>query len=203
MATLRIASSSLQSAILFAEHKDVVSAYPADFKPSHNLSALLTKSCSFSFSLFFPMRLRFLHLKTCWVRWLISRLEKLRRPACRRAEGATRAAIAVAAAAAAAAAVVSKPSPECSPFSCLACSDGIPGSVPSDCCLAPLPPTLTHNAQACLIVCSTPLLFSGTVRGSEAFTHPRQQRVQFWQFIYWVSSPSPLHIFNQFYTCFC
>lgn len=51
MATLRIASSSLQSAILFAEHKDVVSAYPADFKPSHNLSALLTKSCSFSFSL--------------------------------------------------------------------------------------------------------------------------------------------------------
>lgn len=37
MTTLRIASSSLESAILFAEHKDFVSAYQAVFKPSHTL----------------------------------------------------------------------------------------------------------------------------------------------------------------------
>lgn len=35
MTTLRIASSTLEITILFAEHKDFASAYLAIFKPSH------------------------------------------------------------------------------------------------------------------------------------------------------------------------
>lgn len=54
--------------------------------------------------------------------------------------GAAQSAIATAASSAAA----SKRSPKGSPCSCLACSDGIPGSVPSDYRLAPLPP-ISHT----------------------------------------------------------
>lgn len=70
----------------------------------------------------------------------------------RRAKGAAHAAIAVAAAAV----VASERSPKGSPRSCLACSDGIPGSVPSDCRLAPLPPSLTHTHKPASSIVAPP-----------------------------------------------
>ena len=65
MTTLRIASSTLESAILFAECKDFVSAYPAVSKPSHN-----SKGCTWSFAVCYVLCFVFrgvsvvVHLKT-------------------------------------------------------------------------------------------------------------------------------------------
>ena len=136
MTTLRIASSTLRSAILFAECKDFVSAYKAVFKPSHDLRG--------STWLIWPFPLFCFHcafenlLNTHWHFGYFSFCVALK---CDCAEEAAHSAIAVAAAAV----VASERSPKGSPCSCLACSDGIPGSVPSDCRLAPLPPSLTHT----------------------------------------------------------
>lgn len=97
-----------------------------------------------------------------------------------------------------------EPSPECSPSSCLACSDGIPGSVPSDCRLAPLPPISHTYTQTGPIICS-PLIFISPMWGSEAFACPTAARVALIVHLAHVDSPLPLHlhsILNQFYTCF-
>lgn len=98
-----------------------------------------------------------MHLKTCCCMSDIfqCKLKKLCCPEvwlCMRAEGAAHAAIAVAAAAV----VASERSPKGSPRSCLACSDGIPGSVPSDCRLAPLPPSLTHTHKPAASIVAPP-----------------------------------------------
>lgn len=87
---------------------------------------------------------------------------------------------------------------EGSPSSCLASSDGIPGSVPSDCRLAPLPPSLAHahtHTQTSPINCSS-LIFISPMWGSEAFAYP--------QFTLWkrtLLSLLFLSVSHLFFTC--
>lgn len=98
---------------------------------------------------------------------------------------------------AAAAAVASKPSPKGSPCSCLAGSYGIPGSVPSDCRLAPLPPSLTHTYTQTSPISRSPLIFSASLWANQAFYMTTAAPVAVpvhLAHVHSPSSPSPLDI---------
>lgn len=119
------------------------------------------------------------HLKTCWTLWHIRyfRSKKLCCPQVQLQRVAAHSAIAVAAAAV----VASERSPKGSPCSCLACSDGIPGSVPSDCRLAPLPPSLTytHKPAPSIVASSSSLLRSGAALHLHVHNSPCDHRLFF------------------------
>lgn len=55
--------------------------------------------------------------------------------------------------------------------SCLAHSNGIPGSVPSDCRLAPLPPSLAHTHKPAPVGCGSLIFIAAQMWDSEAFTY--------------------------------
>lgn len=145
-------------------------------------------------------------LNTCWTFWRVryfseqiyEAMLRLRRTA----EGVAHSAIAVAAAAA----VASERSPKGSPCSCLACSDGIPGSVPSDCRLASLPPSLantqTNPLAPSVAAPSSPFLHHGAAR--HLHVHSRTVGYEKSPCTYWISFLSIFTTFSAmlFYSCF-
>lgn len=142
MTTLRIASSTLVSPILFAEHKVFVSAYPAVPKTPHTIgSVLLLHNTAVRLGVGRQLFLCvFVLAEHCGWHQAPSCLQFRRRALCHGSGGCSQAAPATKAL-----------TLGVHHASCLAHSNGIPGSVPSDCRLAPLPPSLAHkhtHAQA-------------------------------------------------------
>lgn len=147
--------------ILFAEQKVVVSAHPAISGPHVTLHLVQTNVfvCSLLYQFFAWCSRGLESCQACPHQVQTSQNEaaRLRKGAKQDGNGVCRCSCDC--------------SLEGSPCSCLASSDGIPGSVPSDCRLAPLPPSLSHT-QTSPINCSS-LIFISPMWGSEAFAYPQ------------------------------
>lgn len=186
MATLRIASSTLECPILFAEHKVFVSAYPAVPKTPHTIGSVVLRlhntgvhlgvGCQLFLVFFFVLcawkkrqkkrrMLRFRIRRLVFCDFAEEQEEGLGATAdtfCRGSGGCSQVA----------------PASKALTLgfhhaSCLAHSNGIPGSVPSDCRLAPLPPSLahTHTHKPAPAGCGSLIFVAAQMWDSEAFTY--------------------------------